>query len=61
MTKDEAISFFGSASELARRLDIERSAISQWTEIPEGRQYQIEVLTEGKLRAERPTLARSVG
>lgn len=53
MTKQEAIEHFGSGAELARQLGIERSAVSLWgSEIPSGRQFQIEVLTKGKLKAD---------
>jgi len=53
MTKAEAISFFGSGAELARRLGCQRQSVHGWREIPIGRQYQIEVLTQGALKADR--------
>ncbi|WP_447830433.1 Cro/CI family transcriptional regulator [Aeromonas salmonicida] len=53
MKKIDAINYFGSAAELAKRLNISEAAISQWGEtIPQGRAYQIEVLTVGKLKAD---------
>lgn len=53
MTKSQAIEHFGSAAELARAIGVSRSAISHWPEeIPRGRQYQIEVLTSGRLTAD---------
>jgi len=53
MKKTDAINYFGSAAELAKRLNISEAAISQWGEtIPQGRAYQIEVLTAGKLKAD---------
>lgn len=53
MKKKEAISYFGTAAELAKKLNISEAAISQWGEnVPKGRAYQIEVLTGGNLKAE---------
>ncbi|MFK0666343.1 Cro/CI family transcriptional regulator [Aeromonas salmonicida] len=53
MKKEDAISYFGSAAELARNLNISEPAVSRWGDtIPKGRAYQIEVLTGGKLKAE---------
>ncbi|MFM5577091.1 Cro/CI family transcriptional regulator [Aeromonas veronii] len=53
MKKEDAISYFGSAAELARSLNISEPAVSRWGEtIPKGRAYQIEVLTGGKLKAD---------
>ncbi|HHQ4900483.1 MAG: Cro/CI family transcriptional regulator [Aeromonas sobria] len=53
MRKKDAISYFGSAAELARSLNISEPAVSRWGEtIPKGRAYQIEVLTDGKLKAD---------
>lgn len=56
MKKADVISYFGSAAELARRLEISEPAVSQWGDtIPKGRAYQIEVLTGGKLKADQPS------
>ncbi|MBP4067118.1 helix-turn-helix domain-containing protein [Aeromonas sp. MaB10011B] len=53
MKKADAINFFGSAAELARKLNISEAAVSQWGDtIPQGRAYQIEVLTGGELKAD---------
>lgn len=52
MTKCEAIKHFGSVVRLAEALDIKPQAVSQWGEqIPMRRAYEIERLTEGRLRA----------
>ena len=52
MTKVEVIGFFGSAAATAKALGVTRQAIDQWSEsVPLGRQYQIEVMTKGKLKA----------
>lgn len=58
-TRDAAI-FFGSKKKLADALGIQPSAVTMWGDsIPVSRQYQIQVLSKGKLRAEeRPAQAR---
>lgn len=53
MKKADAINYFGSAAELARKLNISEAAVSQWGDTtPQGRAYQIEVLTGGALKAD---------
>lgn len=53
MKKADAINYFGSAAELARKLNISEAAVSQWgNTIPQGRAYQIEVVTGGELKAD---------
>ena len=57
MSIDEAINLFRGQSNLARALGVTQTAVWLWKrqgEIPEGRQYQIEILTGGALMAERP-------
>ena len=50
---DAVIAYFGSKNKLATALGISAPAISQWKErIPHGRAYQIEVLTNGRFKAE---------
>ena len=52
MTTAEAISYFGTAAELATALGIKPQAVYQWGDVPPlGRQYQIQALTKGKLKA----------
>lgn len=54
MTKSEAIAHFGSVRKLADALGLNHvQSIYQWPEdgIPTGRQFQIQVLTKGKLKA----------
>ena len=54
MKTKEAIQHFGTAAELARSLDIFPAAVYQWGEYPPlGRQCEIEILTNGELRADR--------
>ena len=53
MTKQSAIDFFGSAAELARVLGVSKAAISQWGEqVPMRRQFEIEHVSGGALRAD---------
>ena len=52
MNKADAIKAFGTAAELARALGITRAAVHQWGDtVPLARQYQVERLTRGKLKA----------
>ncbi|MCH8505980.1 MAG: Cro/CI family transcriptional regulator [Ectothiorhodospiraceae bacterium] len=47
-----AVSWAGSKSKLAGRLGVTKSTISMWGDfVPEGRAYQIEVLSGGKVTA----------
>lgn len=61
MTYDEALGVFGTQSNLARALGITQSTVSLWGKgprgaksftIPRAYQYQLEVITGGKLRAD---------
>jgi hypothetical protein len=56
MKTQDAIQFFGSQENLRTVLKIKsRQTIRSWGDFPpDGRQYQIEVVTNGALRAERP-------
>lgn len=54
MRKSDVIEYFGSVSAVANALELTTQAVSMWPEIvPRNRQWQIDVLTEGKLKAER--------
>jgi len=51
MLKTEAISFYGSLSELARALGIQKSAISRWKKyVPLRRAMQLEAMSKGRLQ-----------
>ena len=61
MTYDELIVHFKSQAAVARAFQdrgykLSQPSVSEWKKrgIPEPRQFQIEVLTEGALRADRP-------
>lgn len=55
MTKQEAVSEFGSAKELAAALGISEAAVSQWDDaaIPELRVYQIVEIVTARIAAEK--------
>ena len=59
MNKQAAVDYFGSARALAKALNISEGAVSQWETIPLLRQYQLEVLTSGKLVADRAAMKQS--
>jgi hypothetical protein len=51
MLKKDAINHFGSLSELARALGIQKSAISRWHKwVPLKRAMQLEAMSKGELR-----------
>ncbi|MDM5088519.1 Cro/CI family transcriptional regulator [Aeromonas bestiarum] len=53
MQKSAVLEHFGTVTATAKALGISHVAVSKWSEtIPQGRAYQIEVLTGGKLKAD---------
>jgi hypothetical protein len=51
MLKKDAVQYFGSLSELARALGIQKSAISRWDQwVPLKRAMQLEAMSKGKLK-----------
>jgi len=53
MKTQEAIRYFGSIKKLSKELDIWPHNVSRWGECPPmARQYEIEVKTNGILKAE---------
>ena len=59
MSPKQVIDFFGSQVATARALGIEQPSVSAWLktgEVPMDRQYQIELATQGKLRADLPAM-----
>ena len=57
---EDVIQYFGGIVGLARKLGVTTQAISQWKgQIPEGRGYQVEVLSGGHFKAERLPLRKS--
>ena len=54
MNINDAIKHFGSKTKLAAALGIHPSAVTQWGEtIPTTRQYQLQVISKNKLKADR--------
>lgn len=59
MTLEQAREYFGNYARLAKALDINRSAITQWDgKIPEARQLDLHKITKGALKADAPILAK---
>ncbi len=52
MKKSQAIEHFGSVTALAKALGVTDEAVRQWIEVPALRQYQLEHLTGGSLKAD---------
>lgn len=51
MRKAEVISYFGGVVKTAEALGLKHPSVSGWPDIiPEGRAYQIEKITKGKLK-----------
>lgn len=61
MKRQTAIDYFGSIPKLARALKITYEAVRQWgDEVPELRQYQLEKITNGELKAGQERQPQSV-
>jgi hypothetical protein len=57
MTPQQVLDHFGTQAEIARVLGCKQPSIAEWFEkgeVPEGRQYQLEIATDGALVAEKP-------
>lgn len=53
MKLSEAVAHFGTEAAMARKLGIKPQAVYQWDgKVPMGRQYQIQLMTKGKLKAD---------
>lgn len=55
----DLISFFRTATGVARALGCAPSTVAEWVasdQVPEGRQYQAELATNGRLKADQPAL-----
>ena len=59
MKKSEVIEFFGGVQQTADALGIRYQSVREGPEegVPEGRQYQIQVLTQGELKADQESAA----
>nr|DAE10034.1 MAG TPA: DNA-binding transcriptional regulator [Siphoviridae sp. ct4sp3] len=62
MRKQDVIKFFGGVCKTAAVLGIKHPSVSEWPEvIPEGRAYQIEKITKGKLRFDASLYQKDTG
>ena len=53
MTLDQAIRLIGSRNKIAKLLGVSRQNVTRWQYgIPMARQFQIELLTQGKLKVD---------
>ncbi|MFT6987811.1 MAG: DNA-binding transcriptional regulator YdaS (Cro superfamily) [Psychromonas sp.] len=53
MKKSTAITYFGNATNLAKAIGINPSAVYQWPEkIPRGRAFELQHLTNGELKVD---------
>jgi hypothetical protein len=50
MTKEQAIKWAGTNKDLADKLGLTQSAVSQWDEVPELQQYRLHHMSAGKLK-----------
>lgn len=50
---EQIVAFFGSRSEMARRLNVDRAAVTQWSKdgLPPLRAIEIELISYGKFKA----------
>lgn len=62
MKRHQVIEAFGSQAEAARALGLSPSTIQDWEGpgVPDGRQYQIEIATRGRLKADLPADRRAL-
>lgn len=56
MKKSDAVKHFGQKIDLAKALGVSPAAVTQWPEdgIPMRRQYELERITDGQLKASLP-------
>jgi len=60
MLKKDAIAYFGSQRRVAEALGIKQPSVANWSYVvPPLRQVQLEVVTDGKLKADPTILHRS--
>jgi hypothetical protein len=57
MTPQQVLDHFGTQAEIARVLGCKQPSVAEWFEkgeVPDGRQYQLELATAGALKANKP-------
>lgn len=60
MTVDQVLKHFDGVANVARELGISYQAVREWVqknEVPEGRQWQIQALTDGTLKVTKNSAA----
>ena len=63
MTPKDVLEYFGTQTAIAHAVGCKQSSVAEWFdkgEVPEGRQYQIELATDGRLRATKPALRNAM-
>ncbi len=64
MSPDELIAHFGGITPTARALGVKPPSVHAWKaegKVPQQRQYQAEIATNGKLKADTPALHEAPG
>lgn len=62
MKKQSVIDHFGSVRAVADALNITYQSVREWPEdVPEGRQFQIQVITKGALTVDSKLLPKKAG
>lgn len=56
MTHEQALEYFGSYTNMAYALGCAVSTLSEKDPFSDGRQYQMQIATNGKLKADKPAL-----
>lgn len=57
MTPQDVLDYFKTQTEIARVAGCNQSSVAEWFsegKVPEGRQYQLELATNGALKADKP-------
>lgn len=64
MTANDLLKYFGTKSAIAHALGCSPASVAEWfdegSKVPEGRQYQAQLATKGKLKADLPALRKKV-
>ena len=62
MNAQDLLEYFGTKAAIARALGVSSPSVAEWFDpgigVPEGRQYQAQIATKGKLKADLPALRK---
>lgn len=62
MTAQDLLEYFGTKAAIARALGVSSPSVAEWFDpdigVPDGRQYQAQIATKGKLKADLPALRK---